>query len=210
MNDILNYLADAEGTTVHYNRGEKDITSPYGVYRSQHPNAAIFTYIDEVARSLGNTRSSRRWTRKDIKRINDKLDMSIIDRLAIEFYEDFLKSLHLDIFSKESTLAAFSLYTNGPLLMWKSVQSTINKFDSNGWIGYEQQSVDGQYGSKTRNGLIQIQELCTRNSTFGYLFEALLISHMQLEYARLAVANPGKYLKYLNGWNNRVTKLLKS
>lgn len=208
MQDILEYLAEVEGTKIHYNKGESDITSNYGIYRAEHPNAEIFIYIDSVARSLGINKKSKKWTRKEIAKINSKIDMVVIDRLAIKFYDEFLESLHLNYFSKESKLAAFSLYTNGPYLLWKSVQKTINNYVTNGWIDFTIQDVDGQYGSKTKNGLLKILELSDKNDLHGYLFESMLVSGMQAEYARLACVNPKKYLKYLRGWNNRVTKLL--
>lgn len=206
--DILNYLAKAEGTEIHRNSTEADITTPYGIYRESHPDAAIFKYIDTVAQSIGIKTKSETWDQVTLDRVNKAMDRNEIARLALEFYNDFMTKLHLDIFTEQSQLAAFSLYTNGPLIFWKSVQATINKFTTNGWIDYIKQGVDGDYGRKTSNGLVLIQELCHKNNLYGYIFEGYMISHMQLEYARLAVANPAKFLKYLNGWNNRVVEFL--
>lgn len=208
MEKFLKYLAKAEGTEIHRNSTESDITSPYGIYREQHPKASIFKYIDHVANSNGITKPSASWSSSDIAKVNAKLDMGKINEHATEFYNDFITKLHLDIFTEESKLAAFSLYTNGPLIFWKSVQATINKFNSNGWIDYIKQGVDGEYGKRTRDGLLLIQEICTENKLYGHIFEGYMISHMQLEYARLAAANPAKFLKHLNGWNNRVVEFL--
>ena len=43
---IMDYLAIAEGTTVHFNKGEDTITSPYGIYKASFPNAKIFDYMN--------------------------------------------------------------------------------------------------------------------------------------------------------------------
>jgi hypothetical protein len=208
MENILKYLAKAEGIKIHRNATEDDITTPYGIYRKIHPNHKIFTYIDDLAKTLGIKTPSSAWNQKDIDKVNAALDMVIVDKYTIEFYNIFIKDLHLHIFTEESQLAAFSMYVNGPLIFWKSVQATINKFNSNKWIDYIKQGVDGQFGRRTREGLILIQKLCETNNLYGYIFEGYLVSQMQVEYARLAVANPAKYLKYLNGWNNRVVEFL--
>lgn len=208
MQDILKYLAKAEGRELHRNSTESDITTPYGIYKEHHPTAGIFKYIDEVAKSIGITKDSSKWTSSEISKINSKLDMNKIDELTIQFYNKFVENLYLNIFSNESRLAAFSMFVNGPLIFWKSVQSTINKFNSNGWIDFIEQGVDGQFGKRTRDGLVLIQKISNENSLYGNIFEAYMVSQMQVEYARLAVANPTKYLKYLNGWNNRVVEFL--
>lgn len=208
INIILEELKKVEGDILHYNNGEDDITAPYGILRSEHPEASIFKYIDIVAEENGFTDESKLWNKEVIKVINDMLDKDVIKDLVIEFYKEFLLKVNLHKFTEHNLIAAVSLYTNSPRRMWKSVQSTINKFNSNTWIDYEKQLVDGYYGKNTSDGLDLIGNIVEENDIYGYLFEALMVSHMQLEYAKLVVSNPDKYLEFLNGWNNRVTSLL--
>lgn len=208
MKDLLDYLGEAEGTHLHYNSTEKDITTPYGIYRVSHPDAEVFTYIDKVAKSIGITKPSSKWNSVEVKKVDNAIDRGKLNELIYKFYEDFLVKIHLNTFDEEAKLAAFSMYVNSPKLMWKSVQSTINKFVTNKWIDYKIQTVDGGYGNDTKNGLFKVNEACDSNPLFGVIFEAYMVSHMQLEYAKLVADNPDKYLKYLIGWNNRVTKFL--
>ena len=63
---LMDYLAEAESDKIHYNVGEKDITTMYGIYRVQHPKAAIFKRIDEVAQLAGVTSASEYWLQAHI------------------------------------------------------------------------------------------------------------------------------------------------
>ena len=205
--ELLEYLAKAEGTELHYNEGEVDITAPYGIYRKPYPNANIFKYIDGVARSLGIEVPSREWTEEEVLLIDNALDMQKINELAMEFYIGYAKGARLDMLPAESQVAMFSLYTNSPKLAWKAVQSALNKFVKNGWLEFRLQAVDGAYGKSTEEGLQELLKIAESNSGYGYIFEAYMLLEMSQEYAKLAVSNPDKYLKYLNGWNNRVEAL---
>ena len=207
---ILKYLGTVEGTELHRNSTESDITTPYGIYREEHPTASIFNYIDTVASENGFDSPSSEWGKEEIVIINELLDNDTVENLVIEFYDNFYKNLHSDLFSDKTVLAAFSLYTNSPKLLWKSVQASINKFHTNGFINYKIQSVDGAYGNSTSNGIKLVNDAIKLNDIYDYVFESYIISNMQKEYAKLVVMNPDKYIKYLNGWNNRVTALLES
>ena len=205
--ELLRYLAIAEGTELHYNKGEVDITAPYGIYRKPFPNAKIFKYVDSVAKSLGIEAESKDWTKEEVHLVDKALDMEKINELAMEFYKGYTRGARLDMLPEEAQVAMFSLYTNSPKLAWKSVQSALNKFVQNGWLDYKIQAVDGAYGSTTKKGLEALDKIARSNSGYGYIFESYMLLEMSQQYAKLAVNNPDKYLKYLNGWNNRVEAL---
>lgn len=44
-NKILNYLSKTEGIYLHYNKGEKTVTSPYGIYLNVNPHADVYKYF---------------------------------------------------------------------------------------------------------------------------------------------------------------------
>lgn len=207
--NILEYLYKAEGTEIHYNSTEEDITSPGGIYRLEHPNAEIFEYIDYVAGELDIQKPSSEFSDDEIAMINSKLDRPTVDRLVLQFYNEFNKGAHLDMFTENIQLAMFSLYTNSPLNAWKSVQSAINKFVSNGIISYKLQNVDGYPGSVTFDGLEAVKDVAD-GTVLELLFESYMLLEMSKIYAKLAVSNPSKYIKYLNGWNNRLEVLAKT
>lgn len=202
---MMTYLGNAEGTKIHYNSSETDITTMYGIYKAAHPQASIFNLIDLIARNAGISNESSKWTHSDINTLNNYIiDNNLNESLeheAREFYDEFLKRLHLDKFPEEAQIAAFSLYTNSPKKGIMSVQSAINKFITNGFITNPILTVDGALGTKSASALDKIED--------GYLFEAYMLLEMSKQYSKLAVANSDKYLRYLNGWNNRLDSLAK-
>ena len=101
----------------------------------------------------------------------------------------------------------FSLHTNGPTLAWKSVQSAINKCIKNGLVNTSKLAVDGNPGNMTFGALKAVTAAVDSNPYGGLLFESYLLLEMSRQYEILAVANPDKYLRYLNGWNNRLAVL---
>lgn len=208
---LLGYIYKAEGKTVHYNSTETDITAPGGIYRKAQPNAKIFEYIDIIAKELSLPKNSQNWDKKHIEVINNEIlsekHSSNIDAAVKEFYIDFNKGAHLTKFTKRVQVAMFSLYANSPKNAWKSVQSAINKFHQNGLINYKVQVVDGAPGKTTFDGLEKVKEICIKRTSTELLFESYMLLEMSQQYAILAVKNPGKYLIYLNGWNNRMENL---
>jgi len=210
MKEVIAYLAKAEGTTVHRLKDEKDITAPYGIYRHAHPNAEIFKYLDNTAIALDIDEDSSKWSRSDIYEINDFLstESEDIEELASDFYEEYLKPAHLELFPPLCRVAMFSMYTNSPKNAWKSVQQSLLDVDKNNLGNNDDLSiVDGSFGRKTERGIIDVVQSLNKQ---GHLyFETLMLSNMKTLYIRLAISNPDKYLKYLKGWDNRMNLLAK-
>ena len=199
MNAVLDYLNVAEGSTLHYNSGELDITAPYGIYRHAHPDAKIFKYIDEVALTIGITSASSHWTNAVVTSVDNRLDSAMIRELACEFYEDYLSGAHLELFPEECKVAMMSMYTNSPKLAWKAVQRTLIALNKSGKLGVrpEQLSkVDGSFGSKTSVALKLVKE-----QVDPMYLETMMLFKMLCEYVELGNA------KYLNGWKNRMDLL---
>jgi len=200
---IMRYLEHVEGDIIHHNAGESDITSPYGIYRKEHPEAAIFTEIDAVALKLGIYQKSSEWTQSDIDAINHYIHQGDIKddlkELVAKFYYQMTKPAHINDFPQDAQVSMFSMYTNSPKRAKKACQTAINTFVKNNLIENEMLKVDGVFGSKTISALHKIHN--------GLLFESYMLLHMSSLYARLAVKKPKKYLRYLNGWNNRLKEL---
>lgn len=211
MKELMNYLAKAEGTEIHRNSTESDITTGYGIYRAEHPKALIFEEIDIIASHLYLDSNSKNWSKSDLALLNKHIHQNNLQDklkdLATDFYKDYMSDIKIDSFPPACQVAVFSMYTNGPLLAVKSIQDSINTMNSNGFIDYIEQSVDGVIGSKTLNGIIEVSKISEKDDTFSYLFEQIMLLNMSRQYSRLAVAKPDKYLKYLNGWENRLQYL---
>ena len=213
MEEILDYLGRAEGREVHRNDGESDITAPYGVYRTAHPDANVFKVIDRVVAELGIVYDSKDWNSTVIGKINEYIKANpVIEaevmNAVVEFYEEYLEGAHLELFPRECRVAMMSMYTNSPRLAWQSVQRAILDLVAmrkTGLIRSEVSIDDGIYGKKTEGALKHIHELVDEN----YL-ETLMLFHMLGSYVELWSKNPDKYGKYLLGWKNRMSKLTKS
>jgi len=195
INIILDHLAKAEGTEVHYNKGEKDITAPYGIYKYRNKTATIFKHIDTAATLCGIFKQSRNFVQSDIDAINTILDDKDMRELAKEFYIDYFKGAHLDSYPEECVVAYADMFTNSPKMAMKSVQEALIKLDHNPIDNFNALStVDGKYGTKTREAL-----LILKYGKQGLLLKSFMISAMKSNYVKLATGNPTKYLKYLKG-----------
>jgi len=204
---LLDYLAKAEGTIVHRNATETDITAPYGIYKTQHPEAQIFKAIDEDANKIGLNSDSTTWVQDDLDKLNESLDSSKMEQLAGIFYDTFLKDAHMILYPLECVITRFSLYVNSPKLANEVTQEAINLFIQNKFIKHNILVVDGAIGLNTNNALREVYNLSLRDNAWGYLFESYMLLMMSKNYAKLAASNQQKYLRYLNGWNNRLYTL---
>ena len=215
---VLDYLQTEEGSTIHRNKTESDITTPYGIYRDKHPDAEIFDYIDSIGRELKFPKKTRDWTKGNINSFNElmshnksiKTEMRNLARL---FYLNYLKGVHLELFPEECQVAMYSMYTNSQEGAWISVQNAI--IDIYKTFNLEVTELptqklsppDGDYGTKTRDAMIYLNDRFKTEFIYPYYLESLIISNMKTYYAKLAVKSPTKFLKYLDGWNNRVNRL---
>jgi len=208
MKVILDYLREAEGSQIHYNNGEDDITAPYGIYRVAHPDAKIFKVIDGIARWAGILYDSSEWTTNVINRINGYIKNNVVMQAEVyeaveEFYKDYLKGAHLDMFTDECKIAMMSMYTNSNKGAWKAVQGALITLVKNDKLQVKMEdlsTVDGYYGSKTAKALSKVD-------VDPLYFEALMLLGMLDYYVELWYKNPSKYGKYLRGWKERMVKL---
>jgi hypothetical protein len=200
---ILDHLAKAEGIETHYNKGEKDITAPYGIYKYRHKDASIFEYLEEVAKLNGITKDTSEWTETDLFIINSTMESIKVRELAYEFYSEYLAGARLDDFPKECVVAYADMFTNSPKMAIKSIQEALIKLDLNPISNFDALStIDGAYGSKTRGALLVVSD-----ANEGLLLKSFMLSAMKSNYVRLVKRNPDKYFKYLEGWINRMDRL---
>lgn len=209
---LLKYLSKAEGTQIHFNKGEKDITSMYGVYKYSNPKAKIFKEIQKLAIKLDLHYDSRNWQEDDLIKINNFInkDEKLVSNfilLAAEFYETYLIKARLDMFHKDSVVAMFSMFVNSRRLAWKSVQYAINTMFKNGFIDYETLKEDSKVGNKTMLGLEKCLYVCNHKKHLGLLFESYMLLGMSAEYSYLIKKNPKKYNRFSTGWDNRLKEL---
>lgn len=205
MDQYINYLAEAEGKEVHYNKGEKNITMPYGIYAHYHMDSDMFELISGFAYQARIYKDSKKWTTADIASINIYVEMhhdEVIDA-AKDFYRTQIALSGQNYIPKEAQLAFFSMYTHSPLKAWKAVQQSILDLisqDNIGLLKSEASMVDGAFGAKTRKALEYIE--AKKDNALNYLLEAIMIINMIDQYGKDDHAN-------LIGFINRV-KIFKS
>lgn len=201
--EIMEYLAKAEGKTIHFLDGEKDITSPYGIYKGVHRDAEVFKIIEEMAKRCGVSKFSKEYTETDIITVNQYMFekseyVEKIYKAASEFYYVMSKPAKLEYLPKASHVAMFSLYINSPKNACVSAQMAHNKLVKLGLIDSKILVEDGALGPASAKAFQNITE------ELGLIFESYLLLSMSSLYAKLAVQNSDRFLKYLNGWNNRL------
>lgn len=215
MQTLLRYLANAEGTKIHKLDGEKDITSMYGIYRYQNPQAEIFKKIDSLALELGIKTASTEWGDMELEYINNHISRSkdLVDEfiyLAGSFYENYYQKIRLDLFHEDCVVAIASMYANSRRLSIKALQYAINTMNKNGFIEYKTLLEDGKLGSNTLKGLEACLYACKTVRNVGLLFESYMLLGMSAEYSILIKEKPDKYNRFSTGWDNRLKKLQQS
>ena len=196
-------LKTEEGVCIHRNDGEDDITLPYGLYKKY--DSTMYKSIVQVAKEIGIFTPTKKWTEKEIEEVNKLIAPmgAALENLAIEFYENFMKKAHINLYPQECRAVIFSLYTNSPYWSTRAVQRTIINMVKSERITLEKVSIeDGFWGSKTANAISYIR---TKSNDFYYYFEEAIISNMKDIYEEIVSKDPLQ-AKNLKGWKNRVRK----
>ena len=219
MEKLLKYLDEVEGSKIHYNDGEEDITCPYGIYKKR--SSSIYKTIVRIAYSIGIKADTSLWTKAEITLVNTALEnyKETIDKYAEEFYSGFLKDAHIELFPKECQVAMYSMYTNSPRNAWKAVQESLIEFnvlyDYEKYLPLKKLSViDGDFGDKTSDALYHISFKMKGQENH---FETRMLSNMKSLYIKLWKSEEiklqkgevtyNKYSRHLSGWDNRMSHL---
>lgn len=215
IEEYIKTLATEEGIEIHKNKGEDDITLPYGLYKKYDSN--MYKGIVRIAQGIGIHEKTSKWDERDIVEVNKLIaPMGVaIKKLAIEFYKDFMEKAHISLYPPECRAIVFSLYANSPYWCTRAVQRAIInmvKSESLGLILSEVSIEDGYWGTKTKQAVDYIKS--NKQISFHYYFESEIASNMKSIYIKLwskeekklKSGEVNKYTKVLNGWDERVSK----
>jgi len=213
-NTFLDNIKHAEGGHIHYNVGEEDITTGYGIYKVGHESAIVFEYITMLANSLNIDTNSKHWNKEEIDRVNEILDPEVERYLTYLFYGKYLSGAYLYLFRPDMVMVMVNLYTNSPKGAWMSVQEALRDLQEDGILKLnlsELSTVDGQYGSKTNNALNMFNNIKTETeyekTLLDLIFRKSVLLAMKSYYTDLVSAKPSKFLKFAKGWDNRIENL---
>lgn len=204
---LLDNLLDVEGGRLHKNSTEVDITNRYGIYRGSKAGRAfkpLWDYVDAEAKKVTSLPSNK-WTDELSLKVNAVLDPNRVRYLSYLFYKKYFAGAHLDLFHSDLVILMANLYTNSPRGAWMSVQEALRDIQRDGilHVPFKKLSgVDGDFGDKTRNALLEFLKTADRKDII--IFKKSILLSMKSYYIDLAVGNPDKYLIYLNGWDNRM------
>lgn len=220
MKIFINKLRKQEGGKIHRNKTEFDITSSCGVYRFQHPDAKVFQYIDDLAKSIGITKESTQWSQQEIDKINNIIDKDLEDEFTAEFYQTYFKYIDFNKLHKCLLWSYASIYVTSNRLANKALQKSTNYllqfypdiFNKDG--SKELLKVDGIIGNGSRALIYDVSSLVYENNPYlGHMWKSLFINACKDYYVEIATSEveqtgTDKDLRYLRGWINRCNDLL--
>lgn len=201
---LLDSIYDVEGGRLHRNPKEKDITNAYGIYRFQQPKAAIWTYIDSIAKTI-TTKPSSLWDDKTIEAIDAKIDKVKERELSYEFYKEFFVGAYLELFHPDLVIMVANCYVNTPLGTIKAIQEALNDCYKYGIFKVDKKEVPpvlGKFGPQTRTAVTTFSKNADWKDII--IFKNCALLYMKSYYAELVIGNTITMLPNLRGWNNRM------
>lgn len=197
VQELIDYLAIAEGSSIHRNKTEKDVTAFYGVYRLYNKKFEGWWWLDDVANENGfaDYRTNRTSMKALSKLIHkDPILWNAYQAISTMFHRRNMTKMKLNKFpSSKTALTFFSLVTNaGKKRAVKTMQRALTE------IGIPTTD-DGAFGPGTARNLGKVKDAEKLNK--------LILKHMQKFYDYLTTSNPKKYGIYAKGWKNRLKAL---
>jgi len=189
---IMGYLGAYEGLIVHWNKGETDITTPYGVYGKSFPNSKPILYVQKLAVKHTGHKITKRNLRR-IALLNSRITRSEklkIKNLCWEFYlENFMDKRVIPLLDAKSNLSYFSCSVNGGRGRGaKVLQQAVSV------------KPDGEIGNVT---LRAIRTAKRRNVDIN---KGILDAMLRF-YKYLIRINPIKFRRFRKGWFARIAGL---
>ena len=199
IEDLIEYLEVTEGSKIHRNKTEEDITAFYGVYRYANPTFKGWVWLDFVSEisNLKDYRTNKK-TRALLNKVifSNKYYSEYYSILSKRFHRANMSEMYLDRFPNSKTaITYFSLVTNAGInRASKVLQESLNNLG----LGLEIE-IDGNFGDES----VIILDKVTNSEKLN----KKMLENMQDFYDHLIKKNPSKYSIYKNGWANRLKAL---
>lgn len=219
---LLNSIKESEGGVLHRNSTENDITTGYGIYRTSNPSASIFSYIDSVAKGIGITTPSSKWSKEEISKVNSAMNPDKELEYTSEFYRGYFKYDDYKDVPDKLRFSFFNVYVTSKTIASKALQSTFNlfikKFPEIGlkplYGELNPIKVDGVLGSGSKAAINKLGVILEKENNL-YIESLVLIffNYVKTFYIDISTDNipkdgTDKQAIYLRGWDARVNKIM--
>lgn len=204
---------NVEGGKFHKNKGEKDITTPLGIYRGAN-DIDLFDYIEEwykEKKGLSSIKKTSDFTQADIDFLNaeynkkeDFYDKVMNDSSA--FYNKYLGKIDLSSFATVLRYPFFNIYVNSKKIAIKAIQMSHCDINNK---SRDKKLCDGIYGPTTEKMIKEYNAAMDANNALFYT--SIFLKNVMNCYVEMCTDN-GKedaQLPFLKGWTNRVDAIYK-
>lgn len=207
---------NVEGNKFHYNKGEKDITTPLGIYKGVNETAEVFKVVDKWYNKLtGKVTNSKDYTSEDIKILNTEYGKkeefyTEVMESSVEFYKRYFGKIDLDKFNSYLLYPFFNIYVNSRKVAVKAMQMTYcNVFDKE----EDKKTCDGIYGPTTDRFINTVNEtMNASDDTYKNKYiTSIFLKNVLRCYIDMCTDNgrDDAQLPNLRGWTNRVNNIYK-
>lgn len=204
---------NVEGGKFHKNKGEKDITTPLGIYRGAN-DIELFDYIEEWFKEkngLSKIKKTSDFTQEDINILNTEYNKKgefykKVMEGSVSFYSSYFNKIDLNTFEPKLRYPFFNIYINSKKVAIKALQMTC--CDKNN-KDRDKKLCDGIYGPTTEKMFKEFNSSLTSENSDMYI--SVFLKNVMMCYIDMCTDNGREdaQLPYLKGWSNRVDIIYK-
>ena len=189
---LENFLYHNEGDTIHYLKGEKGFTTPYGVYSVANPTSKPVLYCKTLYKKYGLSYRLRRNAYILDTLITNK-ERIILKELAIKFYTPNYLGKMLDAF-KDNPKSLITYFSNSV----NTGKARANKFLQH-ILGVKE---DGKIGKQTLRKLERYKVSHSDTDISNDMLDAVADF-----YCTLITSRPKRYGRFKRGWLRRIRSI---
>ena len=204
---------NVEGGKFHKNKGEKDITTPLGIYRGAN-DIELFDYIEEwfkTKKGLSSIKKTSDFTQDDINFLNTEYNKKgdFYDKVmedSTTFYNKYLGKIDISSFASVLRYPFFNIFVNSKKVAIKAIQmSYCDKNNKN----RDKKLCDGIYGPTTEKMIKEYNG--DMNATNSLFYTSIFLKNVMICYVEMCTDNgrDDAQLPFLKGWTNRVDAIYK-
>jgi len=207
---VLGKLSTWEGDYLHFNKGEKTYTSPYGIYKYLHKNEPIIKYIDKLVHD-GGFKSVTSKNVRSVWKSFTKAQKAKIDTLAYKYHmkntfgSKFVSMLIVNGYPKTAISLASHITLSGA-----RARVGLLKAVNIDYIGTSENHTTNMIYRGKKVKVLSLKEYlkCIIDSRYSDDKLNKIFAKQMTKYYKYLATNYPKYKKFKKGWLNRTNSLL--